>query len=232
MRRFALSSLAVLGVLAALAVTASSTAQQARASGMTGAAVLGLVVLLEVINVAGTWTWLTDTRAHVRWEAFGGVGVASIVTGACGALTYGLIGLVAPAGLLFAVHLTFRLNQPAVPSQVSGQDGERDGVPSREDAVPSAGRMEPPPVPARVPDDQDSVPTIPAPVPSRRDDQDTGPIPITSAVPLARDEVYIAELVERDTVPGIGAIATEFGIGKTKAARCKAEAQRRRGEAA
>ncbi len=75
MKRAVLTLLAALGVSAALAVTASSTTDQAYAAGMTGLAAVGLVVLLEVINVAGTWTWLTDTRTRVRWEAGVGVGV-------------------------------------------------------------------------------------------------------------------------------------------------------------
>jgi hypothetical protein len=112
-RRFILTALAALGVAAALSVTASSTAEQAHVATMTGIAVAGLVVLLEVINVSGTWVWLTDKRWYARVEAAIGVGGASLVTGWCGALSYGVIGLVAPIGLLFAVHQTYRLNQPA-----------------------------------------------------------------------------------------------------------------------
>jgi hypothetical protein len=174
---------------------------------MVGLAAAGLVVLLEVINVAGTWVWLTDTRRHVRLEAAVGVGVASLGTGACGFLTYGLIGAVAPAGLLFAVHLTFRLNQrPAVLPRVVQRV-----------------RIVPAPVPAQ--DDQrDEDGTQDAP--------DTEPVPLSS-VPTAEDEDVITALVARDgRVPGIGTIAREHSIGKDKAARCKREAERRRGEAA
>lgn len=117
MRRALLTLLALIGVVSALVVTASSTTRQAAEAGMTGAVGLSLVGLLEVVNVAGTWTWITDQRRHVRLEAAVGVGLASTVTGVCGALTYGALGLVAPAGLLAAVHLVSRM-WTAVPAAV------------------------------------------------------------------------------------------------------------------
>ena len=64
--------------------------------------------------------------------------------------------------------------------------------------------------------------------------EDTAPVPTLTAVPQDtrdEDEDVIAWLVSRDgELPGIGAIASERGIGKTKASRCKAEALRRREE--
>jgi hypothetical protein len=89
--------LASLGVVAALSVTASSTAQQAHAAGMMGVPAAGLVVLLEVVNVVGSWAVITDTRTHVRVESLIGVTTASTVTGICGVSTYGGLGVVAPS---------------------------------------------------------------------------------------------------------------------------------------
>lgn len=225
MKRTVLTVLAALGVLGALAATTSATATQASLSGMVGIAAAGLVVLLEVINVAGTWTWLTDTRRHVRIEAGIGVGAASLVTGWCGLLTYGPIGAVAPAGLLFAVHLVFRLNQPApVPSRVLARV-----VPSRP-TVP-AGLREASrvswPKPSRPPAETIRVAGY-QPVPQ---DEDTEPVPLSS-VATGEDEDVITALLSRDAIPGIGAIAREYGIGKDKATRCKRAAERRRSEAA
>lgn len=117
MRRFVLTVLASLGVAAALTVTASSTTEQAHVAGMVGLPVAGLVVLLEVVNVVGAWSWITDPRTHVRWESALAVLVASTVTGICGAITYGPLGVVAPLGLLAAVHGVSRMW--TVPAQVA-----------------------------------------------------------------------------------------------------------------
>lgn len=218
MRRFILSTLAALGVLGALAATTAATAEQASLSGMVGLAVAGLVVLLEVINVSGTWVWLTDTRRHVRLEAGVGVGVASLVTGLCGFLSFGPIGAVAPAGLLFAVHLVFRLNQP----------GQQDTVPSRVIArIPIVPASRP-----AVPDGGDGDGPETAPVPALSS-VPTGEDTPLSSVPASEDEAVILALVRHPgKLPGVGAIAAEHRIGKDKATRYKTEALRRRGEAA
>lgn len=155
MRRVLLTVLALLGVVCALVVTASSTMRQAAAAGMQGQVPLALVGLLEVVNIAGTWTWITDGRTRVRVEAAVGVAAASSVTAVCGALTYGALGVAAPVGLLVAVHLVSRMwSTPAPPPAVpviaepepvavaAGPDRRRAG-----DAVP--GRRPDPGQPQR-----------------------------------------------------------------------------------
>lgn len=143
MKRAVLVLLALAGVGCALVVTASSTMRQAYTAGMPEPVPLALVGLLEVVNVAGTWTWLSDERGHVRGEAALGVALASLVTGLCGALTYGALGLVAPAGLLAAVHLVSRQLAPAPvaePVPVTADDGSDPG-PSAVEAVPGPGQV-------------------------------------------------------------------------------------------
>lgn len=109
------TALVALGIAAALVASGSATVAQARAAGMAAIPAVALVVLLEVINVAGTWTWMVDDRTRVQWEAGVGVGVASFVTGACGLAEYSWLGIVPAVGVLFTVHLVGRLSHRSTP---------------------------------------------------------------------------------------------------------------------
>lgn len=128
-------ALVVVGIAAALIASGSATVEQATAARMDPIPAVALVVLLEVVNIAGTWTWMSDRRGHVQWEAGIGVLFASTVTGACGLLSYGLIGIVPALGVLFTVHLTGRLTHAKQPAAkpleggATGPDTESPKVP-------------------------------------------------------------------------------------------------------
>ena len=97
---------------------------------------------LQVERHVGSWALITDPRRHVKVQAGMGVSAASLVTGWCGDLIYGPIGLVAPLGLLAAVHLVNLVwNRPeteqtadTVPEPVYS-----DPVPTDAETVPDDG---------------------------------------------------------------------------------------------
>jgi len=147
-------ALVSIGIAAALVASGSATVAQAHKAGMALLAATALVVLLEVVNVVGTWTWLVDPETRIQWEAAIGVGAASLVTAVCGVLSYGPIGLVAPAGVLFTVHLVSRLTHrkksidEAKPEQSTVVD---ESVDAPGPAAESIEPVDPPTAPIELP---------------------------------------------------------------------------------
>lgn len=234
MRRLVLTTLAAVGVAAALTVTASSTTEQAHVAGMLGLPVAGLVVLLEVVNVVGAWSWITDPRTHVRVESAAAVLVASTVTGICGVLTYGPIGLVAPLGLLAAVHGVSRMW--TVPAQVLAQASAplAPAVPARRDAgIPVWG---PPPVAAPEPPtsaqapaqaevgepEDDEVGDESAPEPPPEDNA-----PVQGGDRLTDEEIVVA-LSSLPELPGRDAVKAAYRCGTKRAERLLEDARAHR----
>ncbi|MCD2193555.1 hypothetical protein LQ327_09180 [Actinomycetospora endophytica] len=227
MRRVVLTGLAAIGVAAGLAVTASSTTHEAYAAGMRGLALAAIVVVLEVTNVLGTWVLLTDTRRHACVEAGVFVAGASLVTGWCGVLTYGLIGLVGPVFVLGGVELARLASTSGTPTPAQGAEGE----PPQADApalitetapAPSAS-AEPPTVPVPVCLDP-PPPQTPTPAPTAQ-----SPAPPTEggeSAPAPTDEEIAdwlaAQATARGRRPGRDAIKTEWAVGTKKAERALA----------
>lgn len=194
MKRAVLTALAALGVGAGLAVTASSTTHEAYLAGMRGLALAAVVVVLEVTNVLGTWVLLTDSRRHACVEAGVFVGAASLVTGWCGVLTYGPIGLVGPAFVLAGVELARLGATSPTPRPIVEPKTVLDaGVPVHPDD--------------RTPDEPGQAPTT------------TPTEEAPERAPSPSDEDIVAQLLTRDPTPGRDAVCTEFRCGKTKAER-------------
>jgi hypothetical protein len=167
-------ALVSIGIAAALVASGSATVEQAQAAGMALLAATALVVLLEVVNVVGTWTWLVDPDTRIQWEAAIGVGASSLVTGICGVISYGLIGLVAPAGVLFTVHLVGRLTHRKRPAQEtpaaeqstavdSSVDRSVDRPAAPEPIATAREAIDPPTAPIAI--DRRLVASLPRPVP-------------------------------------------------------------------
>lgn len=203
MRRVVLSALALLGVAASLTVTASSTTHVAYAAGMRGLALAAIVVVLEVVNVVGTWSWITDPRTHVRVESAVAVLAASTVTGWCGALTYGPIGLVAPLGLLAAVHGVSRMWASPAHSTTGQSPTVASDTTARAVQSPAA--------------DEEAASTSLTGTPTPR-----RPAPARGA--QEGDEDIVAALVTRPDLPGRDAVKAEFRCGTKRAERLLAQA--------
>lgn len=196
--------------LCAFGVSASATIDMARGAGMQGLVQPMLVGVLELLSLGCAWGWVTTEDSKLKREFASVMGVASAVSAVAGFLAFGLVGLVAPAALIAAVHVTSRM-------WVIPQD-----KPEVADPLPQEATIPP------------AVPALAEPVDAGQDEdsiEDTCPVPVLSSVPTGRDvEDVVSALLSRDKLPGIGAIAGEFGIGKGKATQCKSEALRRREE--
>lgn len=198
MRRGVLTFMAVLGVAAALTVTASSTVTQAHTAGLGDLPAAALVVLLEVINTVGAWSWITDARTRVRVESAIGVCAASAVTGTFGALTYGPTGIVAALGLLAAVHLVSRMWTSPVHT-----------------AAPTAGTA---------PRPLGAVPVCLTPPPARPvapsgDDDDDDPETTDEAI----TEWVAAHQAAHGRAPGRDLVKRQWSVGTKRAERVLAE---------
>lgn len=241
------TALVVIGVLAALVASGSATVEQATAAGMEGVVPYALVALLEVVNVAGTWTWMTDRRTRVQVEAALGVGAASVVTGICGVLSYGPIGVVPAAGVLFTVHLVGRLaRQPEAAAPVAPgafvplhrhaatpvqPPAPVWGPPTAEDREPVLAPHDPPPVQLDPPPegdegaDTDEIAVQPPASASGGQGGDPAPASPRLASPDegAGDQEVLAWIADRALElgrrPGRDAVRKEFPIGAKRATR-------------
>jgi hypothetical protein len=246
------AALVSLGVGAALVVTGSATAEQARSWGMTGVVPIALVVLLEVVNVVGTWVWMTDPRAHVQVEAASGVAVASIYSGICAVLSYGIGGAIAPAGVLFTVHLAGRLvRRPAAPPEAAAHPAP---VPAHRHAATPAPSAPPPPPSAPAPSEPPTAPmrrptlapweapvidldALPRPeevedepAPEVEDEVEDEPAPPRPASDKGQldDEDILAALAQVPDLPSRDALKAAYRVGTRRADRLLAQARANR----
>lgn len=226
------AALVTLGVLAALVASGSATVEQATNAGMKGVVPFALVVLLEVVNVAGTWTWMSDDRAHVQWEAAAGVGAASIVTGVCGILSYGPVGVVPAIGVLFTVHLVGRLRHRPATAAVSEQshavtEPEPQVTTIAEPIAPATPDAIPEPIanPSLNPPETHSVSeSVSDSVPEGiRTERDPAPVGDSDDARIADLRAFVAEFGK---MPGRDVVKARYGVGSSTANRLREQAAR------